>query len=276
MKESGKIEIVSPSKLNGSSQVTFPRVKSDGSISCVEMSRTKLFLVDSFSVLSIIDLKGGIIVGSYSESDMGIEGSGIISINCHYERDLLTLVFKNRAIRVAEFNSKSKKIILKFKLQDSVNKWPWRLSGFSQHEELDTLLVYGSAMTKGRQLIYLWDNVTGSLVQTLEGPKEEINVAIWHPKKPQLITVGAQSGKLFIWGPDFPQKWAALVPNIEAIETNIEYIEREDEFDLPVEEEIKKNRELDESVEINFKDFITSSEADYQDDDRSLYYPIGV
>lgn len=271
VKKSGKAELIST---NLESQISFQRVSIDGNIVAAEMSRTRLFLVDNLGNLSVIDLRDGSILGTFTESDLGVNDcSGIVSINCHYEKDLLTIIFKNRVIRVAEFDCKSKRFTLKFKLQDSVNKWPWRLSGFSKHEEMDSLLIYGIAMIKGKQLIYLWDCVTGSLVQTLEGPKEEVASALWHPKKPQLITVGAYSGHIFIWGPDFPQKWAALVPNIEAIETNIEYIEREDEFDLPVEDEIKREIELDESVQIDFKDFITCSESANRDD-RFLYYPI--
>ena len=271
-KESGKIEVISNNFKRSLSQVD-----AKGTIICADMSNDKLFLLDNIGILFIVSLKDGEVLGSFSEADMGItETSGITSLSCHAEKDLLSLVCKNRTIRIAEFNSDSKKIVLKFKLVDAVNKWPWRLTGFSQHENMDAMLIFGSAMAKGQHLIYLWDNLTGSLVQALEGPKEEVSVALWHPRKPQMITVGALSGQIFIWGPDFPQKWAALVPNIEAIETNIEYIEREDEFDLPVEEEIKATTQLDESVEIEFKDFITCSMDQDRDDDRSLYYPIDL
>lgn len=270
VKESGKIEITS----NGS-MIFLSQVNTKGAFFCAEISIEKIFLLDTMGIVFVVNLQDGAVVGSFSEADMGItEASGITSFNCHSERDLLSLVCKNRTIRIVEFDSNTKSFILKFKLVDAVNKWPWRLSGFSQHENLDSMLIFGSAMAKGRHLIYLWDNVTGSLVQYLEGPKEEVSVALWHPKKPQMVTVGALSGQIFVWGPDFPQKWAALVPNIEAIETNIEYIEKEDEFDLSVEEEIKANTLMDESVEIDFKDFITCSMDQDRDDDRSLYYPI--
>ena len=56
----------------------------------------------------------------------------------------------------------------------------------------------------------------------------------------------------------------------------IEYMEKEDEFDLPVEEEIIKNRIIDESTEIDFKDFKNRPSCHDQDDDRSLYYPIDL
>lgn len=251
------------------------KIETKGVIIFAEMSIEKIFLLDSIGIVFVVSMREGEVLGSFSETDLGIiETSGIISLNCHSKKDYLSLVCKNRTIRVVEFDSSAKKFSLKFKLVDAVNKWPWRLSGFSQHENLDSMLIYGSTVAKGQHLIYLWDNVTGSLVQSLEGPKEEVSVALWHPMKPQLITVGALSGQIFVWGPDFPQKWAALVPNIEAIETNIEYIEREDEFDLSVEEEIKANTQLDESVDIDFKDFIICSMDQDRDDDRSLHYPI--
>ena len=272
VKESGKVEMIS-----NEAKIFISQIDTKGTIICADMSIEKIYLLDNIGILFVINLKDGVVLGSFTEIDMGItETSGITSLSCHSERDLLSLVCKNRTIRIAEFVSDSKNFLLKFKLVDAVNKWQWRLSGFSQHENIDSMLIFGSAMAKGQHLIYLWDNVTGSLVQALEGPKEEVSVALWHPKKPQMITVGALSGQIFVWGPDFPQKWAALVPNIEAIETNIEYIEREDEFDLPIEEEIKANTQFDESVEIDFKDFITCSMDQDRDDDRSLYYPIDL
>lgn len=269
VKESGVIELE-----EGDTKIPFSKV--NGSVVLAEMSKDHLYTIDSQSVLSVVSLKHGAILATFNESQMGIgESAGIISLGCHGKLDLLTIVCKNRIIRVAEFNGDLGKLVMKFKLSDAVNRWPWRVSGFSPHEELDSVLVFGSAMAKGKHLIYLWDNVTGSLVQTLEGPKEEVSLAMWHPNKPQLISVGALTGQIFVWGPDFSQKWAALVPNIEAIETNIEYIEREDEFDLPIEEEMTKNKEIDESTEIEFKDFINcATSLQDQDDDRSLYYPI--
>ena len=270
VKETGVIELEEEGV-----KIHFSKV--NAGVSFAEISVRHLYTIDALSVLSVVSLKDGAVIGSFNESDMGIgDSSGITSLGCHGQRDLLTIVFKNRTIRVAEFNGDSGKLVMKFKLSDSVNKWPWRLSGFSQHEELDSVLIFGSALSKGKHLIYLWDNVSGSLVQTLEGPKEEVSLALWHPAKPQLISVGALTGQIYVWGPEFPQKWAALVPNIEAIETNIEYIEKEDEFDLPIEEEILQNREIDESVAIEFKDFINCHRCQDRDDDRSLYYPIDL
>lgn len=252
-------------------------VETNGQIVTADTSKNYIFVIDSNGILSVICIERKCVIASFSESEMGIsESSGITSLTCHPEMNILTLVCKNRCIRVMSFDPVNRKIFMRFKLLDAVNKWPWRLSGFSQHEALDSLLIYGTAMSKGKHLIYLWDNVTGTLVQTLEGPKEETGIAVWHPRKPQLITVGALSGHIFIWGPDFPQKWAALVPNIEAIETNIEYIEREDEFDLTIEEEENLNTEHDESTDIEFRDFISSMTADQDSDDRSLYYPIDL
>ena len=247
-----------------------------GHIILAEMSKDTLFLLDNFGNLTTVDLESGKVIRKFTDSDLAVSesssgGSGITGITCHYERNILSLVCKNRTIRIFEYDAGNGSIGMKFKLSDAVNKWPWKLSGFSHHDEIDSMIIFGTALSKGKHLIYLWDNVSGSPIQTLEGPKEEISVALWHPTKPQLITVGALSGKILVWGPDFPQKWSALVPNIESIETNIEYIEREDEFDLPVDEEIKKVREINESVQIDFKDFINDAD---RDDDRNLHYPL--
>lgn len=262
--ESGSIEGV-----EGISQLS-----SNGTVSHCEISKDFLFLIDTLGILNIISIINGDIARSITESELQISENTSCSmyISSHFETNVLGIVSKNRIIRIVDFDPSTKNVTIKFKLLDAVNKWPWRHVGFSHHSETDSMLTFGTAIAKGKHLVYLWDNLTGSLVHTLEGPKEEISTIIWHPNKPQLVTIGAQTGHIFIWGPVFPQKWAALVPNIEAIETNIEYIEREDEFDLPIEEEIKLNRDRDEATLIEFSDF--KSKQCYRDDDYSIFYPL--
>ncbi|KDD71859.1 hypothetical protein H632_c4278p0 [Helicosporidium sp. ATCC 50920] len=49
----------------------------------------------------------------------------------------------------------------------------------------------------------------------------------------QLLTVGAESGDAYLWARVFEDAWTAFAPDFEEIDENREYVEREDEFDLP-------------------------------------------
>jgi COMPASS component SWD1 len=42
----------------------------------------------------------------------------------------------------------------------------------------------------------------------------------------------ATSGSIHLWTRTYPDNWAAFAPGFEELEENVEYDEREDEFDI--------------------------------------------
>ena len=74
----------------------------------------------------------------------------------------------------------------------------------------------------------------------------------WHPHKPLITAVGVDSGRVYIWTILTPQRWSALAPDFVEVEENVEYVEREDEFDIqPLEEIYKRRLDLeDEEVDV--------------------------
>ena len=64
----------------------------------------------------------------------------------------------------------------------------------------------------------------------------------WHPHRPLIAAVGVDTGRIYIWSIHTPQRWSALAPDFVEVEENVEYIEREDEFDIQPIEEIHKRR----------------------------------
>ena len=99
VKESGVIELD-----EGGVKIPFSKVKGD--LISAEMSKGHLYTLDNTSTLSVVSLKHGAVLGSFTETEMGIgDSAGITSIGCHGQRDLLTIVCKNRTIRVCEFNA---------------------------------------------------------------------------------------------------------------------------------------------------------------------------
>jgi len=74
----------------------------------------------------------------------------------------------------------------------------------------------------------------------------------WHPQRPFVAACGLESGRVYLWSIISPQRWSALAPDFAEVEENVEYIEREDEFDIhPIEEIHKRRLDLeDEDVDV--------------------------
>lgn len=79
--------------------------------------------------------------------------------------------------------------------------------------------------------IYIWDRGAGALDKILEGPREPLIDVDWHPSRPLLASVST-SGNINIWFTPTKENWSAYAPGFEELEENVEYEEREDEFDL--------------------------------------------
>ncbi|KAJ9151799.1 DNA-directed RNA polymerase subunit [Pleurostoma richardsiae] len=137
-------------------------------------------------------------------------------------------------------------IPLEHKFQDVVNKLSWNHVTFSSTGE------YVAASTYNNHELYIWERNHGSLVKMLEGPKEEQGVIEWHPHRTLLAACGLETGTIMIWSVTSPQRWSALAPDFVEVEENVEYIEREDEFDIHPQEEIHKRRldQEDEAIDI--------------------------
>lgn len=135
---------------------------------------------------------------------------------------------------------------LEHKFQDVVNRLSWNHVTFSATGE------YVSASTYNNHELYIWERGHGSLVRMLEGPKEEQGVIEWHPHKALLAACGLETGRIYIWSVTSPQKWSALAPDFAEVEENVEYIEKEDEFDIYAQEEIHQRRldAEDEDVDV--------------------------
>lgn len=59
------------------------------------------------------------------------------------------------------------------------------------------------------------------------------------------------SGRVYVWSVVAPQRWSALAPDFAEVEENVEYVEREDEFDIHPAEEIHKRIMDQEDEEID-------------------------
>ncbi|KAF2435583.1 Set1 complex component swd1 [Tothia fuscella] len=157
-----------------------------------------------------------------------------------------------RTVRLPDFSDpdldwETLSLDVEHKFQDLVNRLSWNYMSFSNGNG-----EYVTASTYMNHDIYVWERSHGSLVKILEGPKEELSAVEWHPHRPFVAAVGVDAGRVYLWSILTPQRWSALAPDFVEVEENVEYIEREDEFDIQPIEELQKRRldREDEDVDV--------------------------
>lgn len=138
------------------------------------------------------------------------------------------------------------------KYQDVVNRLQWNSINVNHNGEYLIASTYGS----GAHDVYMWETTMGSLIKVLEGPKEELLDTDWNNKRCSIVANGLDLGYIYLWSNIVPQKWSALAPDFVEVEENVEYEEREDEFDIVPDEELNQRQlnEEDEPIDIITKD----------------------
>lgn len=109
--------------------------------------------------------------------------------------------------------------------------------------------LVGSTFGQSSQDFYVWETSMGSLVKILEGSNEELIDVKWNYSKCMIGSTGLDSGNVYLWSIQFPQKWSALAPDFVEIEENIEYDEKEDEFDI-IDEQVLVQKRLEEEEDL--------------------------
>lgn len=160
------------------------------------------------------------------------------------------------------------------KLQDLVNKTLWKKCGFSGDGEY---ICAGSAR---QHALYIWERTVGNLVKILHGTKGEVLLdVVWHPVRPVIASIS--SGVVSVWAQNQVENWSAFAPDFKELDENVEYEERESEFDLEDEdkevEEAKGPQDIDEEVDVNTIEPVTafvSSDEEGEDTNCLLYLPV--
>ncbi|KAL3909171.1 MAG: hypothetical protein SGARI_002733 [Bacillariaceae sp.] len=112
-----------------------------------------------------------------------------------------------------------------FVFQDVVNKVKFGSCDISGDGEY----VAGGAQGHDTKYeVYIWNTSTGVLADKLTGAPVDLHSVAWQPTR-SFLAVAASDGLVDVWGPRI--NWTAFAPDFQALPHNVEYVEREDEFD---------------------------------------------
>ncbi|TIB42628.1 hypothetical protein E3P86_00303 [Wallemia ichthyophaga] len=161
---------------------------------------------------------------------------------------LVACTSRDRTIRVASISDELRQITTLFRFADEIDRTIWNGVTFSNDNEY----IIGGSGHKAGHYIYIWDTTSGTLIKVVEGPRSPLHDVIWHPTKPHMASIDSH-GQILTWTTNNKQRWAAFAPGFEELETNIEYKEKEDEFDIYVDQDNKvvKGVEDERAVDVD-------------------------
>lgn len=126
--------------------------------------------------------------------------------------------------------------------------------------------------TDSKYELYIWNTTTGVLLDRLTGPQTMLHHLAWHPNR-SLLAAATADGLVDIWGPRID--WTAFAPDFQALPSNVEYVEQEDEFDVVIDEDgsvvhsdsTKEHEdEGEEALDVVTVERIPAFESDSEDD----------
>ncbi|KAK7696565.1 hypothetical protein QCA50_001223 [Cerrena zonata] len=144
------------------------------------------------------------------------------------------------------------------RFNDPINKVAWHAMCFSPEGDW----LAGGAADNATHKIYIWDPQNeGQFASALDGGREPLAHVHWHPTKPMIAST-TNRGNILIWHCPTPERWGAFAGGFEEVDENVEYEEREDEFDIEDESAfaLRKERMEEQPVDVfSFDDPPSSS-----------------
>ncbi|KAF7330766.1 COMPASS complex protein [Mycena venus] len=131
------------------------------------------------------------------------------------------------------------------RFNDPINKTAWHAMSYSPDGEW----LAGGAADAANHKIYIWDiSNDGQFASALDGGREPLLHLHWHPSKSSIASTTNQ-GNILIWHCPHPERWGAFAGGFEELDENVEYEEREDEFDIEDEADMIRRKMKEEEEE---------------------------
>ncbi|KAL0949062.1 hypothetical protein HGRIS_009160 [Hohenbuehelia grisea] len=134
-----------------------------------------------------------------------------------------------------------------YRFSDHVNRTAWHAMSYSP----DGDFLAGGVADTATHKIYIYDITRdGQLITTLDGGRELLIYLHWHPSLP-IIASTTNVGNILIWHCRIPERWGAFAGGFEEVDENVEYQEREDEFDIEDEADVYTRKMKAEEQEVD-------------------------
>ena len=140
---------------------------------------------------------------------------------------------------------------------------------------------YVCAGSARQHALYVWEKSIGNLVKILHGTKGELLLdVVWHPVRPIITSIS--SGLVSIWAQNQVENWSAFAPDFKELDENVEYEERESEFDIEDEDksvDLSAEAKHDEEIEVDVVKVdpiaaFCSSDEEYEDENALQFLPM--
>lgn len=114
--------------------------------------------------------------------------------------------------------------------QNEHSRGQWSCASFS-HDAQCVVAASGG----GAHELHVWARDTGTVIRVAVGAEASKGVCqiATHPHKCVFVVLGS-NGMMYVWSSVHDEKWSAFEPGFVELDDNEEYVEREDEFDVPV------------------------------------------
>jgi len=133
------------------------------------------------------------------------------------------------------------------KLNDPINRMAWNGMAYSPDGEW----AAGGAADPAAHKIYIWDlSSNGQFTTALDGGREVLIHLDWHPSEPCIVST-TKLGDILVWHCPSAERWGAFAGGFEEVDENVEYDEREDEFDIEDETEQAQRKMKEEEEFVN-------------------------
>lgn len=140
---------------------------------------------------------------------------------------------------------------------------------------------YVCAGSARQHALYVWEKSVGNLVKILHGTKGELLLdVVWHPVRPIIASIS--SGLVSIWAQNQVENWSAFAPDFKELDENVEYEERENEFDLNDDDksvDLSAEAKHDEEIEVDVTKVepiaaFCSSDEEFEDENALQFLPM--
>ncbi|KAF7301216.1 WD-REPEATS-REGION domain-containing protein [Mycena indigotica] len=126
------------------------------------------------------------------------------------------------------------------RFNDPINKTAWHAMSYSPDGEW----LAGGKPTES--FCCFFDDSNGAL----DGGREPLMHLHWHPSKSAIAST-TNHGNILIWHRPHPERWGAFAGGFEELDENVEYQEREDEFDIEDEADMIRRKMKEEEQEVD-------------------------